>query len=139
MSSRVAWRVAAIVAFAVTAALAVALSRGTPLDASFVSARHHVTSGHEPAARQGPPGRPGPAGLGTAGGGEIAPGHGAAGERCAPSRLRVRASAGGRAAGHGAELASVLTAPRPAGPAAAQRQGRCQRASNRRAPRGSWS
>jgi len=53
MSSRVAWRGAAVVAFAGTAALAVILSRGAPMDtASFVSARGGGGATQAPAATQ---------------------------------------------------------------------------------------
>lgn len=84
MSSRVAWRVAAVVAFAATAALAVALSRGASLDASFVSAHHQV-----PAAR----------GVRAA--------HEAFGARCATSRLRVQVTGRGQAAGYAVEFTNV--------------------------------
>ena len=46
-SARVAWRVAAAVAFAATAALAVTLTRGAPLQTALTSARH---TGHGAAA-----------------------------------------------------------------------------------------
>jgi len=52
-SARVAWRVAAAMAFAATAALAVGLSRGTPLRASLVSA-HNGTSASAPASPASP-------------------------------------------------------------------------------------
>ncbi len=46
-SVRVAWRIAAAVAFAATAALAVALTRGAPLHAALVSARNAASSSRE--------------------------------------------------------------------------------------------
>jgi hypothetical protein len=72
-SVRVAWRVAAAVAFACTAALAVTLTRGAPLHVSLISARD-VNS----------PGRHGIAGL----------------QRCAGSRLDI-SIAGPGAPAHG--------------------------------------
>lgn len=56
--ARVAWRVAAAVAFAATAALAVTLTRGAPLQTALTSARN---TGHGGAAAVAHRHRPGPA------------------------------------------------------------------------------
>jgi Protein of unknown function (DUF4232) len=68
-SVRVAWRVAAAVAFAATAALAITLTRGPALDASLVSAHNGSSSTRD-----------------TIGGSGHAPG---VPPQCAPSRLDV--------------------------------------------------
>lgn len=57
-SARVAWRVAAAAAFAATAALAVTLTRGAPLQTALTSAQH---AGHNGAAAVSHQRRPGPA------------------------------------------------------------------------------
>lgn len=50
-AARLGWRVAAIVAFGATAALAVTLTRGAPLPASLVSARHPAAARSHNAGR----------------------------------------------------------------------------------------
>jgi hypothetical protein len=80
MSSRVAWRGAAVVAFAATAVLAVTLSRGAPMDtASFVSAR----------------------------GGSVATQANGTQADCDASRLRIRVSGGGSAMRYAVEFTNV--------------------------------
>lgn len=50
-AARLGWRVAAILAFGVTAALAVTLTRGAPLPAALVTARHAAAAkGHATSA-----------------------------------------------------------------------------------------
>lgn len=78
MSSRVAWRAAAVIAFAATAALAVTLSRGAPTNASFVSVRDGSSATH-----------------------------GTPGQRCATSGLRIRLHGGGRTLRYAVEFTNV--------------------------------
>jgi len=73
-SAPLGWRIAAVVVFGVTAALAVVLTRGAPMNAALTEARH--------------PGHPGQAGQGAA--------HSAA--PCASSGLRISIGAGPQAA-----------------------------------------
>src|SRR5947209_12274404 len=80
-SARLGWRIAAVVVFGVTAALAVVLTRGAPMHVALASARH--------------PGHPGQAGQAAAHG---AAAHGAAAP-CAASGLRISIGAGPQAAG----------------------------------------
>jgi hypothetical protein len=75
-SGRLGWRVAAVFAFAATAALAVALTRGAPMRAALTSAKN-APRGHA-ANADGASGTP----------------------RCATSRLRISVGAGTRAADH---------------------------------------
>ena len=84
MSSRFAWRIAAVAAFAATATLAVTLSRGAPVDASFVSARQGIS------AHQG-----------------ISATHEASGPRCAMSRLRIRVNGDERTLRYAVEFTNV--------------------------------
>ncbi|HSZ40395.1 MAG TPA: DUF4232 domain-containing protein [Trebonia sp.] len=89
MSSRLAWRVAAVAAFAATAVLAVALSRGAPMDtASFVSAGSGIS------ATQGPA----PRGMSA---------QATSATRCDASRLRIRVSGGGPAMRYAVEFTNV--------------------------------
>jgi hypothetical protein len=75
-SAPLGWRIAAIVVFGVTAALAVVLTRGAPMHAALTEARH--------------PGHPGQAARGVAAHGAAAP--------CAESGLSISIGAGPRAA-----------------------------------------
>jgi hypothetical protein len=92
MSSRVAWRAAAVVAFAVTAALAVTLSRGAPMDtASFVSARGGTAATSAPSTRAPATRTPGQAPR----------------TRCDTLRMRLRVSGGGPATRYAVEFTNV--------------------------------
>ena len=73
-SARLGWRIAAVVVFGVTAALAVVLTRGAPMNAALTEARH--------------PGHPGQAGQGAA----------LSAAPCASSGLRISIGAGPQAA-----------------------------------------
>jgi hypothetical protein len=102
MSSRVAWRGAAVVAFAGTAALAVTLSRGAPMDtASFDSARAGAGATQAPATTK----TPGTKTSGTRTPGNTEQANDQAG--CDTSRLRIKVSGGGPAMRYAVQFTNV--------------------------------